>query len=259
MPLAHHLSWTPGPAINGRHARGFVYEVLRSVDDTIHDQNSPGGFSVCVQPGGLRINTLTAALDEDVAATCQRLVGETIRLGTHRLDVHSVRAEGHPITLATSYAKFLQADPHVDCTLRFASPTFFRRAGANYSLPEPALVFGSIIARWNAYAPVKVPERAELELKGATVRHFDIQTKPITFETHAVGVVGTVTYHFAGASEETLRWSQALGQFAYFSGVGAKTSMGLGEIRPVDPAEFKDAPRRTPRRTGHVRSAQPGR
>lgn len=238
MPLAHVLTWSPGPKIDGRHARGFAYDLLRGIDESIHDHNAPAPFSVCIRADGLRINTLTAALDESVGIACQRLIGETVRLGTHRFEVRGARAEGHPMTLATTYAKFLNVEPHADCTIRFASPTFFRRTGSNYALPEPELVFGSIVGRWNAYAPVPVPEVVELEVRSATLRHFEIRTVPVSFETRTVGVVGTATYHFAGSDDKTKRWAQALAQFAYFAGIGAKTSMGLGEVAPVDPVEF---------------------
>lgn len=246
MPLAHHLSWTPGPKLDGRHGRGFVYQLIRDVDETIHDQNAPAPFSVCVRDHGLRINTLTSALDEGVGDACRHLVGQSIRLGTHRLQVRAARAEGHPVTLASSYADLLNVAPHADCTFRLVTPLFFRRAGKNYALPKPGLVFGSLVARWNAYGPVRVPDAVAHALASASIRYFDIRTVPVTFETRTVGSVGLITYHLAGMEDETKHWAQALSQFAYFSGVGAKTSMGLGEVAPGDSAEFAASNYRPP-------------
>jgi CRISPR-associated endoribonuclease Cas6 len=41
------------------------------------------------------------------------------------------------------------------------------------------------------------------------------------------------------AGPEVLRWAGALARFAYFSGVGAKTTMGMGQARLAPPEGAK--------------------
>jgi len=55
-----------------------------------------------------------------------------------------------------------------------------------------------------------------------------------------VGFVGRVVYHLPKASPTEAQWLQALGRFAFYAGVGAKTSLGFGRARVFDPLQRGD-------------------
>ena len=58
-----------------------------------------------------------------------------------------------------------------------------------------------------------------------------VRTLPARTEVDTAGFVGRVVYHLPRATEEEALWLSALGRFAFYSGVGAKTSLGYGRAR----------------------------
>jgi CRISPR-associated endoribonuclease Cas6 len=60
-------------------------------------------------------------------------------------------------------------------------------------------------------------------------------------EVDTVGFVGKVVYHLPKATEEEALWLSALGRYAFFSGVGAKTSLGYGLARAFTQVGPQDA------------------
>lgn len=137
--------------------------------------------------------------------------------------------------------------PRTSWRLRFRSPTTFRTAlgrGVRRSvpLPDPTLMLGSLIARWEALSGgVELPPgtaRAALE-------HVAIRTARIHTDSHLtkapdireVGFLGHVELIVVGADrvrEEALTGLSALVTFATFAGVGDQTAKGMGwvELQP---------------------------
>lgn len=221
----------PSPA----QARGVVYALLREHAPELHDQQSLKPFTVSVgpqRPPFLRLTFLNDDLYARLSPHLYPLAGRSVRFGATSARVTAVLQEGHPWAALSTYGRLFQGDSQGDVSLRFATPTFFRRQGQNYALPEPGLVFGSLLSRWNAYAPLPVPAELEQALPQLTFKYFNLRTRTIAGHTPTAGALGRATYHLPGASEEQRRWLSALGRFAFYSGVGAKTTLGFGQVRP---------------------------
>jgi CRISPR-associated endoribonuclease Cas6 len=60
----------------------------------------------------------------------------------------------------------------------------------------------------------------------------DVQTKIWHFPTFLQkGFTGTCTYHLQG-EDRLVAWLTRLAAFAFYAGIGYKTSMGMGQVRP---------------------------
>ena len=203
--------------------RGFFYGLLREVAPEVHDQGENPfalGFGGREGASWARVSLLVEELYARLAPRDHALEGAVVRLGP------PLRAR------AVLPARLFQGPPSRDLALRFASPTFFRRKGVHYPVPEPRLVLESLLRRLEAFGPLKAPEGVrEALLERTTVRSLEGRTLPARTEVDTAGFVGRVVYHLPRATEEEALWLSALGRFAFYSGVGAKTSLGYGRAR----------------------------
>jgi len=122
-------------------------------------------------------------------------------------------------------------------TITFASPTAFKdtKAGRYVPYPLPELVFGSLLDRWNAHTSQPLsPDLRQFALEHAAMQHLDVRSKTISFSrsrhSAVTGFVGSVTYRLNG-DEALCRQLAVLGQFAKFSGIGVRTTIGLGQAK----------------------------
>ncbi|KGQ21367.1 CRISPR-associated endoribonuclease Cas6 [Thermus filiformis] len=214
--------------------RGFVYRLLKEVAPEVHDQGeNPFALGFGGKEGAYwaRVSLLEEGLYGKLSPRLFGLEGQEVRLGVP-FRVKAVLQEGHPWAGVTTYPRLFQNPEGPDLPLRFYSPTFFRRKGVHYPLPEPRLVLESLLRRWEAFAPVKPPEEVrEALLERTTVRWMEGRTLKAKTEVEAAGFVGRVVYHLPRSTEEERAWLWALGRFAFFSGVGAKTGLGHGRVR----------------------------
>lgn len=121
-------------------------------------------------------------------------------------------------------------------TLKFISPTSFRRAGLNVPLPDPRLVLGSLWQKWQAYSGIGFGEDVFEEVQSLTaLAAADIHTRVWKYPRYLMtGFVGTATYQITGnPSSGAIRLFNGLLHLAPFSGVGYKTTMGMGQCSLV--------------------------
>jgi CRISPR-associated endoribonuclease Cas6 len=139
-------------------------------------------------------------------------------------------------------------------TMEFASLTTFSRGnaktgyGAHAALfPLPQLVFQNLLRRWEDVAPPELAGVVQkecieqyLQEDGIIVMNYDLKVHQIHFTTHLQrGFGGTCTYQLRGSDGQrnadtplTIRQQvYLLAQLAFYSGVGYKTAMGLGQVR----------------------------
>ncbi len=170
-----------------------------------------------------------------------------IHLGRAQLLIKEILVTpgSHPWAGYTSWAQLAaEASPADEITLEFASPTAFgfgQKAWGKKTvvLPDPVLVFESLIRSWNSLAPSSLQVDREalksyLEEDVVIKRIGWLETRMQEFK-HApqVGFVGRVTYGLMGGDEYGRRACNALADFAFYAGVGMKTAMGMGQCRVV--------------------------
>lgn len=126
-----------------------------------------------------------------------------------------------------------------DITLNFKTPTSFKQNSGIQNFPLPELVFSNLQRRWNYFAPenLQLPAVAWLGLVSA----YELKTYAMKMEGGAeIGAQGWAKYRFFDA--EQLRQATILAHFAFFAGVGRKTTMGMGQTKlQVSPPQKKPA------------------
>lgn len=116
--------------------------------------------------------------------------------------------------------------------LRLLSPTTFKSGGKHQPLPLPELVFGSLQEKWNAFAPITFPpELKRYAAECLAIGRYKLSTRavPVKGGGLRVGAVGEVTYTTLNYDRYWMSLVGTLVSFAWFSGVGAGTSLGLGQ------------------------------
>lgn len=128
-------------------------------------------------------------------------------------------------------------------TMRFASPTAFSWGNRRFVLfPEPFLVWEGLLHVWNRYAPrcykVERLEWRDYLLRNVRVTHCSLHTRTLHYPKYTQkGFVGTCSYIIQG-SNAFASLLTTLAAFAFYAGVGYKTTMGMGQVRVV----FDDQP-----------------
>ena len=119
--------------------------------------------------------------------------------------------------------------------LRFVTPTAFDSPTGLF--PLPALVCASLGRKWARQAdPAWAPEASAVEALGAALRvvRHDLRTERVSLgRYHATGFTGECDLALLpGAPPVLARLLHLLAGFAFYAGVGLKTTMGMGQVRP---------------------------
>ena len=137
-------------------------------------------------------------------------------------------------------------------TLAFLSPTSFESNNLHIPLPLPNLVFGSLVDRWNRFSPLLklAPELRQQLLDTVAISQYELRSAVVPQKSGAdgrssgatplhIGAEGYVTYIIAGKTHdhhltvELTNKLQTLANFAMYSGVGVKTTTGMGQCRRI--------------------------
>lgn len=122
----------------------------------------------------------------------------------------------------------------------FASPTAFKSAGYTVPVPMPGLVFGSLVERWNHFAPLRLSgEMRRFADEMMVISRYRLESRAVVQKNDAwrIGGVGTVTYRSMSGDRYWLSVLHALAGFALYSGVGVQTATGMGQVRALPAAD----------------------
>lgn len=228
----------PHHQLHGLLYRSVLPAVSQDETDWLHEHHAPKPFSVSPLLGkdyallGLRytaFNGRTAQLLHDGWQQA-RVSKNPLSLADQTLHVGDVTAN-----LETDFATLLESESRRRLSLRFLSPTAFRRGPIMLPLPLPANVFDRPFQMWQSYAPAALqlppawPSWCE-EHVFVSYHHIRTVNVAITRRGRWTGFLGNVSFGAKGKDETSLRVWQALGRFATYTGIGHKTTMGLGSV-----------------------------
>ncbi len=189
------------------------------------------------------------ALRQAIAEGGNLSKGAILNLDFIDFEVQAVHHESgtHPLAERTSYhelatASLLDAEPAARrVSFFFASSTAFHRHGKQVPYPLPELVIGSLLDRWNAFAPIAFPAEARrYAAECLTLGHFEIKNRTVNVAGGVQnGLVGHVNFNTTSYDRYWMSLMQTLARFSYYSGVGVKTAMGMGQCRKVVEREKK--------------------
>jgi len=208
---------------------------------------SPQGPMLRLAPGTqawLRFTGLTAPVSQHLLGIAANPPAE-VELDGQVLAVcaATVDAQAHPWAGSDGYREMCERILHAPGSvprrvrLEFASPTTFHTRNAagqrvNIPLPLPHLVFGSLLDRWQAFSPVAVdPDLRQYTEEMVVLSHHALRTRTLAFKEGGseTGFVGEAAFSTLNADRYWGRVLELLAAFAFYAGVGAKTTMGMGQ------------------------------
>jgi CRISPR-associated endoribonuclease Cas6 len=91
-------------------------------------------------------------------------------------------------------------------------------------------VFNSLINRWNQYSGIELPKNL---IESIFPSFFNIRTELVAdSRSKFIGCVGAINFRLLGDVDSlVIKQINALANFALYSGVGRKTTMGMGMVR----------------------------
>jgi CRISPR-associated endoribonuclease Cas6 len=122
-------------------------------------------------------------------------------------------------------------------SLEFTSPTLFKTKERYFPLPTPELVFGSLLNRWNAFAPIAFPpELGRYVSECLAIGRFDLSSRsaPVMEAGARYGAVGRIAYTAVNYDRYWMSLVNTLAAYAIFTGAGKGTAMGLGQCCRID-------------------------
>jgi len=247
--------------------RPFTVSALRGL-------GRPSGGQVTLEPGQevwLRVTSFEPELSQRLLEQVVPALPAEVRLAetVFALKKATCDPQEHPWAGQTTFEALAQEHllgirkPDRKLTLRFASPTTFRRtrgetsltddqgrayqvAGHNVALPLPGLVFDSYLRRWNAFAPVALhPDVKRYAQECVAISRYRLQTVLVEFgAARQVGFVGHCQFIALVHDPYWQRLLNLLAAFAFYAGTGHKTTRGLGQTRQIsESANQRVAPR----------------
>jgi CRISPR-associated endoribonuclease Cas6 len=253
-----HLSpgETPTPWL-GRAAQAWLLESVRRADPTLADSLHTGQgrrpYTVSAPRGSdgdrwLRITSVDADLSAVLTDAVLPELRGPLRLAGSELTVTGFEIEKHPWAGQSAFetlarCAFDAAEPPSHLNLEFATPTAFHRDGLTIPLPLPALVYGGLIHTWNLFSPLPLPvPLLDFVERSVGIARHRLATRMVQFgnsERH-IGFTGAASFVLLGRTNlpmsEYRQRAQALDlltRFAFYTGVGVRTAVGMGQVRPI--------------------------
>lgn len=120
-------------------------------------------------------------------------------------------------------------------SFEFLTPLVFKKSGTSnpWPFPEPRLILQSVLARWNCFSDTAKFEAQEIfdtTHQFVRLQTYKVQSQNVSMDgTIFAGTIGSVSFNVQ--KDELRQLMNLAGRYAEFSGVGAKTAMGLGATR----------------------------
>lgn len=242
----------------GETIHGLFFEILKDysekVAEYLHNENRKSKpFSLSgilekkVKTGGkllldseedasFKISILEEELIPDILAAFGKALNLKTKfpLANGRIVIKNINYQENssPWVRSSLYPKlFEEARPNDKIKLRFISPTSFRSKGKQCTLPEPSLIFSSLLGKWNSFSGIRFNKDFLEKLDGVYPSQFELRSELIQFSNYKIiGFRGIVEYRFGKEfTSEERRVINTLADFAFYAGVGYKTTMGMGQ------------------------------
>ncbi len=118
--------------------------------------------------------------------------------------------------------------------LQFCTPTSFKRDGKYVIYPDLRLIYGSLMRKYSAASEeldMYDEETLEELVTNSEIIRYRLQTMPFPLEKVQInGFVGSICIKIRG-TETMANYIRLLCRFGEYSGVGIKTSMGMGAMK----------------------------
>ena len=250
------------PYALGREIRAWFYKLLSfsssDYSDKIHNMKGQKPFTVSLLEGKridkgarmildsrnlyrIRLTGLTKEIFETIASSLFSFfsLNKTIVFYDKRFFIDSlcISPEENHLSLIENYRDLEKDLSAKSFTLNFHTPTAFIYGDSTMALPLPYSIFRSYLFKWNTFCPpdCHIPENfLEIIEKSIFPSRYTLNTKILDMNKFSmVGFTGKCTFSITGRlSFEEIKNILTLVRFSFYSGTGAKTTMGMGQTYP---------------------------
>ncbi len=147
-------------------------------------------------------------------------------------EVVTAPRDGMPVSFESFQGILDGADTSREINLEFITPTVFRSGGRrNNIFPEPTLVFGSYLNKWQALSSVRLDGELNSHFDKINITRYRLESKIWDFGSYQeVGFTGSCRFEIdKNVPDDKVVFMNALANFAQYCGTGAKTTMGMGQ------------------------------
>lgn len=139
--------------------------------------------------------------------------------------------ENNPWSKGETYQEMVEKSSGMEkISLAVTSPMSFKRGDLHYPLPEPAMIAGNLGRRWKLFSDAPLPQN--FDCANVSFSFLDIKTMPFALRRGGtiVGITGRLSFISKGPLEERKHF-ETLTRFAFYAGIGVKTTQGMGMCR----------------------------
>lgn len=177
--------------------------------------------------------------DEANSIIIKKTLQETkmIELKKHHINVFLEPVNIKSITEKEMMGRFYKEDSAKYIQIHFVSPTAFKQKGQYVFYPNIRCIFQSLMSKYDAAVGENqmLDEETLKQLSDhAMITRYDL--KSVSFSLEGVRIpafVGKITIKMRG-TQTMANFANMLIQFGEFSGVGIKTTLGMGAIKIID-------------------------
>lgn len=183
---------------------------------------------------GVRLSVLDPEVFRRFWDRWNRRGGLPLTFGRRRWAPEAVE-EGGAWAGRAEWGALLGGEERREVRLLWCTPTAFRQGDVDLPLPLPRLVFGGLLEKWNRFSPHPLKWEAPALERHLVVSGHRLATRAFDDGRASIpGFVGWTEFRLLrGAGEEERRAFSALVRFAFYAGVGRKTTHGMGLVRVV--------------------------
>ncbi len=183
---------------------------------------------------------VVSALNEEAAnkilKTC--LIGQTeLVLKKHDLAIQILDKRYYELPDERLADAFYNGQASKYITLQFVTPAAFKQNGKYVNYPDVRAMYSGLMKRYdsvNESESMCDEDTLEQLVEKTAISRYDLHSTVFCLEGVRIpSFVGRITLRIDG-SQTMLNFARMLFQFGTFSGVGIKTSLGMGAIRLVD-------------------------
>lgn len=225
----------------------LLLETIRKVDPSlsqkIHDEKKNKSITVRkIWNDDYKISLRFTFLDESMFDNFTQVIfhacHKDFSLNSNIIKIYRINATPDSGEFWANYKTYedLYNNPSNDKSLRFniVTPLSFKSGDLFNPLPEPKLFFKNLHDKWNTYSPYKFDDYLlDLVDKSLYIDYLDLKTDVMKDNNGIsfIGSKGKFGYRVTKfSSDEFVKYVNTLADFAYYSGVGAKVSMGMGQV-----------------------------
>ena len=244
----------------GRAVHGFWYKHWGKTDpslaDDLHQETETPPFTLSpimdipyprqgkihVRAGELgwfRVVALSERISHSLTKTWAPKLPKTIELARipWRVRGWSISHDKHPWAGQIAYKKLgknlFSMEPPRSWRFQFSTPTTFNGAVGHLPFPLPDSLVSSWLRRWQAFAPIGLPENLpQLVREGVVVSSYRLKTVPVRHGKRlTVGCVGDCKLYALNLPPAIRAAVDTLAQYAFYVGSGHRTTQGMGMTR----------------------------